>query len=92
MFCLCPLFVKNGHFPVYCVLWYSAGVMPVIRLKNFEKKEGLGKFSSSDIWNQQIAVFQQYFRFKNNGLVDPLHYRLSACLTYNGAQVMRGQA
>ena len=41
---------------------------------------------------QQIAVFQQYFRFKNNGLVDPLHYRLSACLTYNGAQIMRGQA
>ena len=31
--------------------WYSAGVIPVIRLKNFEKNDGLGKFSSSDIWN-----------------------------------------
>ena len=29
---------------------YSAGVMEVSRLKYLQKKEGLGKFISSDIW------------------------------------------
>lgn len=36
--------------------------MPVIRLKNFEKKEGLGKFSSSDIWNiNRLLCFSNTF-------------------------------
>lgn len=82
-----PSLCKNGHFPVYCVLWYSAGVMPVIRLKNFEKKEGLGKFSSSDIWNiNRLLCFSNTFASR---ITDWLIHCITVCPLASRITVLR---